>query len=158
MERMTIFLLFISIPFISSLEFGIGSDFFQDFDLDGEDKQTRSSFFDDGDQETESDTVFVSESTNTLKDGREMVTRESEAWTTDPKTGKPIKKKVSKHFIRYLNGTVFQVDNQGSGEDESNVQQSSAVSLFTNHANSCFGIICCFYTILIINVGENSLG
>ncbi len=113
---------------VKGFDFGTDSDFFED--LDGGDKDAKAFFNDDNDNnEQPDDSVFVSESTNKLQDGREMITRESEAWVTDPATGKEVQKKLLKHFVKYPNGTVVEVaEDEASGDRAKVEDQVTAVS------------------------------
>ncbi len=140
MEAKRIFLLLITSYFVNCFDFG--KDIFED--LDGGDRSVKSFFDDSKSDPGTDDSVFLSESTNRLKDGRELITRESEAWTTDPATGKSIKRKVSNHFIRYPNGTVVQDTDQGSGQgsgqEKNSEDRATIVSLLLNAVSTDFHV------------------
>ena len=98
----------------SSLDFGFDDDFFDDFDTtDKRGLQGDGKSFGDG------ETIFVSESTNKLGDGREAITKESVKWLQNPKTGKWSKRRSTRHFLRLQNGTVLEIEDNGSGEAKS---------------------------------------
>ena len=95
---------------VNSFEFGFDDDFFDDSET-----TEKRSLGNGGVSASDDNTIFVSESTSRLEDGREMITKESVKWLKNPKTGKWSKKKTERHFMRMQNGTVFEVDEDGSG-------------------------------------------
>ena len=98
----------------TSLIFDFDDDFFDDFET-----TDKRSLHGDGKSPSDGETVFVSESTNKLGDGRETITKESVKWLQNPKTGKWSKKRSTRHFVRLQNGTVLEIEDNGSGEAKS---------------------------------------
>ena len=113
MAQIWSFAIFLLISSTACFDMGFDDDFFNDFDTKPGDKRSLTK----GEKDSSSDdSYFLSESTNTLDDGREMITRESKAWVKDTKTGQWIEKMSTRHFIRYQNGTVVEVEDDGSGD------------------------------------------
>lgn len=114
MARYTLVVLFLLVSLVASLQFGFEDDdeFFDDFEQ-GTDKRGLK---DDGSSPNEGETIFVSESKNKLSDGRESITKESVKWEKNKKTGEWSKKRVSRHFMRLENGTVLEMEDNGSGD------------------------------------------
>ena len=113
MAQISSFVIFFLISTTCCFDMGFDDDFFNDFDTKPGDKRSLA----DSEKDSSSDdSYFLSESTNTLDDGRELITRESKAWVRDTKTGKWIEKMSTRHFMRYQNGTVVEIEDDGSGD------------------------------------------
>ena len=116
MARKVLFVFLMAIACRNSLEFGFDDDddFFDDFDT-----TDKRSLQDDGNSPSDGETIFVSESTNKLGDGREVITKESVKWVKNLKTGDWSKKRTTRHFVRLRNGTVLEAEDNGSGDAKS---------------------------------------
>lgn len=111
-RQVLLFFLIILISFVVSFDFDDGDDFFDDIEDSGDKRGLDNHGSVTGDGET----VFASESKNKLTDGRETITKEWVKWLKDPKTGKWSKKRTARHFMRLKNGTVVEMEDNGSGD------------------------------------------
>eukprot|EP00112_Aurelia_sp_Birch-Aquarium-sp1_P023930 Seg733.12 transcript_id=Seg733.12/GoldUCD/mRNA.D3Y31 product="hypothetical protein" protein_id=Seg733.12/GoldUCD/D3Y31 len=130
MAQISSFVIFLLISSTICFDVGFDDDFFDDFDAKLGDKRSLT----EGNKDSSSDdSYFLSESTNTLDDGREMITRESKTWVKDTKTGKWMEKMNTKHFMRYRNGTVVEVEDDGSGDVKADGEITKVNSLGLLH-------------------------
>ena len=116
MARKLFFVFLMVVACRNSLEFGFDDDddFFDDFDT-----TDKRSLHDDGNSPSDGEPIFVSESSNKLGDGREVITKESVKWVKNLKTGEWSKKRTTRHFVRLQNGTVLEAEDNGSGDAKS---------------------------------------
>jgi len=103
--------------------------FFDDFDT-----TDKRSLQDDGNSPSDGETIFVSESTNKLGDGREVITKESVKWVKNLKTGEWSKKRTTRHFVRLQNGTVLEAEDNGSGDAKSDGEMTKVGCI---HEDDC---------------------
>ena len=110
MARTEVILLFALVSTVASFDFE-NDDFFDDMAENDSDKRGKISTKSDAD-----DTVFMSQSTSRLEDGTESIIKESVRWVKNPKTGKFTKIRTTRHFNRLANGTVLEIEDNGSGD------------------------------------------